>query len=87
MTLFRNHLLVFCVLCLAACTDRVVFPAPKMPIERQPLDAMIETIQKTPDWIGKLKKEAAEKKCSLDSLILENAIWMVEEATRKQQGQ
>ena len=83
----QNYLFIFCVLCLTACTDRVVFTAPKMPMERQPLDIMIETIQKTPDWIGKLKKEAAEKKLSLDSLVLENAIWMVDEANKKKKAQ
>ena len=67
---------------LSACTETPVFVAPK-PIETPPLDVMIKHIHATPEWIGGIEKTAREKQLNKDSLVLENALWMLDEQRGK----
>ena len=67
---------------LSACTETPVFVAPK-PIETPPLDIIIKKIRATPEWIGGIEKSAREKNLNKDSLVLENARWMLEEEQGK----
>ena len=42
------------------------------------IEEYIQSIKNTPEWLEKIKKKAIEKKISLDSMILLDAIYMVD---------
>lgn len=49
----------------------------------QRLKEMVETINKTPDWIAGIKKDAEAKKEPLDSLVMKAANWMIDDQDGK----
>ena len=58
---------------LTGCSD------PNAPKSREDLiKDMVQHINDTPDWIGGLKKEAEEKKVSLDTLVIRAATYMID---------
>lgn len=58
---------------LTGCSD------PSAPKSREELiKDMVQHINDTPDWIGGLKKEAEEKKVSLDTLVMKAAVYMID---------
>jgi len=49
----------------------------------QRIEEIKQEIQKTPEWIGSLRKESEEKEVPLDSLINAAAVFMIEQQDGK----
>jgi hypothetical protein len=64
---------------------KAVDPDPNSPVvvqynaERQiKIEGYIQSIKSTPEWLDKVRQKATLKNISLDSMVLLDAIWMVD---------
>jgi hypothetical protein len=53
-------------------------PQPQLNLRQNKIEGYIQTIKNTPDWLSKVELKSQEKGISLDSMILLDATWMVD---------